>query len=82
MMSGSLAGQFAIKAGEANGKGLQSTHRVVKVQGEDILSYSAKLHYNVVRCREKNMIQRLNERTQEKKCQSIFLPTHLLSYID
>lgn len=57
-MSWSLAGKFAIKAREANCKGLQSTHRIAIVQGEDVFGYSAKLHYDVVRCRERNMMKR------------------------
>ncbi len=45
---GSFAGQLAVKARQANGKGLKSTHRVVVVQREDVFSHSAKLHDNVV----------------------------------
>ena len=50
---GSLAGQFAVKAGQANGEGLQGTHGVVVVQGEHVLCHSAKLHDDVVRCQGK-----------------------------
>lgn len=39
---------FTVKAGECDGKGLHSTHRVVVVQRENVISYSAKLHHNVV----------------------------------
>lgn len=45
---GSFAGQLAVKARQANGKGLKSTHGVVVVQSEDVFSNSPKLHYNVV----------------------------------
>ena len=48
-----LTGQLAVEAGESNGKGLQGTHRVVIVHGEDILRYAAKLHHNVVSCERK-----------------------------
>lgn len=60
-MNESLAGQFAIEAREANGKGLESTHGVAIVQSEDVFGYSAKLHYDVVRCRERNMMKRLDK---------------------
>lgn len=39
---------FAIKAGERYGKGLHGTHRVVVVQRENVIGYSAELHHNVV----------------------------------
>lgn len=47
----SLAGQFAVKTGQADGKGLQCTHGVVVVQREDVLSNTAELHHDVVRWR-------------------------------
>lgn len=43
-----FAGDFAIKAGKRDGKGLHGTHRVVVVQRENVISYSTKLHHNVV----------------------------------
>lgn len=45
---GSFAGQLAVKARQANGKGLESTHGVVVVESEDVFSHSAKLHDDVV----------------------------------
>lgn len=44
---------FAIEAGEGNGKGLHGTHRVAVVQGENVISYSAKLHHDVVHWEKK-----------------------------
>lgn len=44
---------FAIKTGQSDGKGLHSTHRVVVVQRKNVISYSAKLHHNVVHWEEK-----------------------------
>lgn len=43
-----LAGDFAIKAGESDGKGLYGTQRIPIVQSEGIVCYSPKLHHNVV----------------------------------
>lgn len=48
---GSLAGQLAVKAGQRDGEGLQGTHRVVKVHGEDVFCHTTELHHNVVGCR-------------------------------
>lgn len=48
----SLAGQFAVEARQADGKGLEGAHGVVVVQGEDVLSHTTKLHDYVVGCRE------------------------------
>lgn len=45
---GSLARQLAVKAGQADGKGLKSTHGIVIVQGEDVFCHSAKLHDDVI----------------------------------
>lgn len=42
-----LAGQLAVKAGEADGKGLKSAERVVVVQRELILGHTPKLHDDV-----------------------------------
>lgn len=39
---------FAIEAGECDGEGLHGTHRVVVVQRENVIGYSAKLHHDVV----------------------------------
>lgn len=44
----SLAGQFAVEARQADGEGLQSTHGVVVVQGEDVFRHSAELHDDVI----------------------------------
>lgn len=46
----SLAGQFAVEAGQADGEGLQSAHGVVVVQGEDVFGHSAELHDDVISC--------------------------------
>ncbi len=43
-----LAGDFAIKAGESDGKGLYGTQRIPVVQSEGVVCYSPKLHHNVV----------------------------------
>lgn len=43
-----LTGDFAIKAGESDGKGLYGTQRIPVVQSEGIVCYSPKLHHNVV----------------------------------
>lgn len=48
---GSLAGELAVKAGQRDGEGLQGTHRVVKVHGEDVFCHATELHHNVVGCR-------------------------------
>lgn len=44
-----LTGQFAVEAGESNSEGLQRTHGVVIVHGEDVFSHTAKLHHDVIR---------------------------------
>lgn len=44
----SLAGQFAVEAGQADGEGLKSAHGVVVVQSEDVFRYSAELHDDVI----------------------------------
>ncbi len=43
-----LLADFAIKAGESDGKGLYGTQRIPIVQSEGIVCYSPKLHHNVV----------------------------------
>lgn len=43
-----LAGDFAIKAGEGDGKGLYGTQRIPVVQSESVVCDSPKLHHNVV----------------------------------
>lgn len=43
-----LAGDFAIKAGEGDGKGLYGTQGIPVVQSESIVCNSPKLHHNVV----------------------------------
>lgn len=48
----SLAGQLAVEARQADGEGLEGAHGVVVVQGEDVLGHTAKLHDDVVGCRE------------------------------
>lgn len=47
----SLAGQLAVEAGQRDGEGLQGTHGVVKVHGEDVFGHTTELHHNVVSCR-------------------------------
>lgn len=49
---GLFASDFAIKAGERDGKGLDGTQGVVIVQSENVISYSSKLHHNVVHWKE------------------------------
>ena len=39
---------FAVEAGECDGKGLHGTQRVLEVQRENVIGYSSKLHHNVV----------------------------------
>lgn len=39
---------FAIEAGERDGEGLHGTHGVVEVQSENVVSYPAELHHDVV----------------------------------
>lgn len=56
----SFTGQFTIKAGQSNSKGLKSTERVIIVQSEHIFRYTAKLHHNVVSWEDKK--QRLREK--------------------
>lgn len=48
-----FACNFAIKARERYGKGLHGTHWVAVVQGENVISYSTKLHHDVVHCEKK-----------------------------
>lgn len=48
-----FACNFAIKARERYGKGLHGTHGVAVVQGENVISYSTKLHHDVVHCKKK-----------------------------
>lgn len=48
-----FACNFAIKARERYGKGLHGTHWVVVVQGENVISYSTKLHHDVVHCEKR-----------------------------
>lgn len=43
-----FTGDFTIKAGERDGKGLHGTQWVVVVQRKNVISYSSKLHHNVV----------------------------------
>lgn len=43
-----LAGDFAIKAGESDGEGLDGTQRISVVQSKSIICHSAKLHHNVI----------------------------------
>lgn len=50
----SFTGQFTIKAGESNSKGLKSTERIIIVQSEHIFCYTTKLHHNVVSWGEKD----------------------------
>ncbi len=45
---GSLTGQFAIKGRQGDGKGLQGTHGETVIHGEDVLRYTAELHYYVI----------------------------------
>lgn len=45
---------FAVKTGQSDGKGLHSAQRVVVVQRENVVSYSAKLHHNVVHWKKKD----------------------------
>ena len=44
----SLAGQFAVEAGERHPKGLEGAHGVAVVHGEDVLGHAAELHDDVV----------------------------------
>jgi len=53
-----FTGNFAIKAGECDGKGLHGTHGVVVVQRENVISYSSKLHYDVVHWKKKRIVWR------------------------
>lgn len=48
-----FACNFAIKARERYGKGLHGTHWVAVVQGENVISYSTKLHHDVVHCEKR-----------------------------
>lgn len=48
---------FAIKAGERDGKRLHGAHRVVEVQREDVISYSAKLHHDVVHWKRQGIVK-------------------------
>lgn len=51
----SLAGQLAVEAGEADGKGLKSAERVVVVQRELILGHAPELHDDVRGWKHKEM---------------------------
>lgn len=44
----SFTGQLAVKARQADGKGLKGAHGVVVVQSEDVFGHSAELHDDVV----------------------------------
>lgn len=57
-----LAGDFAIKAGEGDGKGLYGTQRIPVVQSESIVCNSPKLHHNVV----------LWNMAQKRSCNALF----------
>lgn len=53
LIVGLFASDFAVKAGECDGKGLDGTQGVVIVQSENVISYSSKLHHNVVHWKKK-----------------------------
>lgn len=63
----SFTGQFTIKAGQSNSKGLKSTKRIVIVQSENIFCYTTKLHHNVVSWEEKKNSETSNFRGKQRK---------------
>jgi len=62
-----FTGQFTIKAGESNSKGLKSTERIIIVQSEHIFCYTTKLHHNVVSWGEKKNSDPNNFTVKQKK---------------
>lgn len=63
----SFTGQFTVKAGESNSKGLKSTERIIIVQSEHIFCYTTKLHHNVVSWGEKKDSEMNNFTVKQRK---------------
>lgn len=71
---GLFTSNFAIKAGECDGKGLHSIHGVVIVQSEYIVSYPSKLHHNVVHWKKAKIYQELRADRRKVGYKSLTAP--------